>query len=227
MSMCIGSHPKVNYVGDVDLADLIDGKYKKGDVLHAVVWTARYSLINEYFPNNRYIFMLRDLRGVVSSMLDLEWSEKYAAAEICRSLLGITDWRKQYEATGYLVDVHKNPVMTATACAYLKSYQLVLYRQKSLNVLPVRYEEFVKNPSSTLEEVLNFLGLSWSVRVLQHDDLMEGDEFAGNDPKRPIDTASVDKWKSRLSESEILTVLDTVKCLDGIFDGFAKDYELI
>lgn len=235
MSMILGAHPDLTLKGDVDLPDILSGTCQHGDVIHAVIWTARHSLFREAIPNARYIFMLRDIRAIVSSMLELgtpglSWAEQFAIPEIARAITGISNWNSQHRVIPYLGSIyHDGDILkAATVCAYLKSYMLREYIRHEMRVYPVRYEALVACPRETLEKVAEFLEVEWSDNFLSHS-LFQGDtkEFAGNDPNRPIDAASVYKWRSILTGDKVERIATVVEELDDIFYGFAKNNAIL
>lgn len=232
MSMILGSHPFLTFKGDPDLPDILDGTYHSGDVLHAVAWTARHKILKEHVPQVRYIFMLRNIYAVVSSMVSLgssiSWSEQFAVPETARAISGISSWHSRHCVIPYLGDMYRSNdlLKLSTVCAYLKSYMLREYVRSEMDVYAVRYEELVNNPKGILAKVMDFLGLEWDDTLLNHHNIQTGKPFAGNDPNRSIDTESIDKWRSRLSDSDVEKISATVEELDSIFYGFANNHRL-
>ena len=220
MTLVLGAHPDLRRRQDSDLTNLVYGDYEERDVVHGVIWTARYQIL----PQAKYIFMIRDIRAVVSSMLSFNWAELFAVEEIARALLGVSDWEKQYRLIPVLGKYYreKNLIKLATMCAYLKTYMLHEYQTHNLSVYPVRYEDLVRNPKEILSGVLSFLGVAWDDNVLLHHRNVSEPVFAGNDPARPIDVNSIDKWHSLLSDDAKRDIAETTRELDDIFDGWAQ-----
>ena len=57
MSMILGSHPYLENRGDVDLPEIMSGGLSRGDVLHSVIWTARYKLISQTYPDAKFVLL--------------------------------------------------------------------------------------------------------------------------------------------------------------------------
>jgi hypothetical protein len=69
----------------------------------------------------------------------------------------------------------------------------------------VRYEELVLRPEAVLRELLDWLGVQWSDRVLDHHTVQVGRGGrviveGGNRIDDPIDVSRVDKWHRRMSD---------------------------
>ena len=229
MSWILGAHPKLNNLGDVDLPDVIGGEYSPGDVLHANFWTARYQLISESHSNVKYVFMLRNLLDVVSSMLVLDWGIEFIAEETARALIGVSDWYQQHRALHFWKKamVEENRVAGLTLGAYLKSYMLQEYIDHGLSVHPVFYEELVSFPEAITRALAKWLKLEWSSDMLDHHVSAENGSFTGNDLRRSIDTGSVGAWRNRMTPRQTDQVHETTRIMDGEFGNFATEWGII
>jgi len=175
------------------------------------ILTRRYEVLNKMFPEAKYIFMQRDIRSVVSSMLKLKvndgrsWAETHSIREIEKSLISI----KSKKNRDYLYKKHikfiKNEdiVSTTILCAYLKKYLIVELRDEGLDVFECQYEKLVNNPEKIINEILLFLDLPWDSRVLEHHKLHKGIAIGDTNRKRSIDALSLNKWKEHLTDQEI------------------------
>jgi Flp pilus assembly protein TadD len=78
-----------------------------------------------------------------------------------------------------------------------------------LNVHIVRYESLVENPEATLRPVIEFLGLDWDEKLLDHQRTAVGRGHIPNTSydqvTRPLNTAAVERW--RRYEEELAPVL--------------------
>lgn len=223
MSMILGAHPALTLKGDPDLSNILRGDYGERDVLHAPVWTARYALIHAAQPDAKYIYMLRDIRAIVHSMMSLgnpSWADNHAVEETARAIACLDDWRIEFRVIPLLSRkwMGGDSLKNATLCAYLKSRLFEQYRDAGLIVFPVEYEELVSRPRDVLSCVVDFLGLEWHEDVMRHHALTPGKEFAGNDPKRPIDTAPAHRWAHEMSIEDQGRVMSIVCELDKIFN---------
>jgi len=229
MSMILGAHPQLKLRGDLDLPEILNGPCAENDVVHSVAWTARHALIKQSCASPKCVFMLRNIPAIVGSMMALgspSWAQQYSFAEIARAIIGISEWYNQHCIISYTVPIFRdNDILrAATVCAYLKSYMIVEYRKSGLATRGVRYEDLVSNPKDTVTQIARFLKINWSDNLLRHHEICDGGAFAGNDPKKRIDTASVNKWKNQLSSSQTDVILSVVRDMDAIFDGFSHNY---
>jgi hypothetical protein len=75
-------------------------------------------------------------------------------------------------------------------------------------LLVIRYENLVAQPRVELQRVCRHISIPWRTEVMSHhlsaDSQVDriGRAIGGTDPRRPIDTNSIDSWKRRLTPKE-------------------------
>ncbi len=87
------------------------------------------------------------------------------------------------------------------------------------DVLPLRYEDLVKNPESVLQRVCEFAGLDFSPAMLafyENTFLLEdyrrspvGDPIIANQPE-PANSRTVNEWEKRLEKEDIQALIDVL-----------------
>ena len=213
LGLILDSHPDIKMHEEEDSYALL--KIKGGQNVKLIegfkipVWTSRYRFLKKAFPHSKVVYLRRDLRSIVSSMLRLKSGSlscvsRYGWREIERSISFVSDLRtRNFFLKTYSACRHKNDEVTAAAlCAYLKMYLLEEYFKIGLNVLECWYEDLVIQPENETRHIFEFLGLKWSPEVLHHHEKHEGIAIGGTRKNRPIDVASTMKWQSQLTEIE-------------------------
>jgi hypothetical protein len=108
-------------------------------------------------------------------------------------------------------------IFVGALCWRLKNELPNLYKIANIPFLSIRYENLVSYPRQEVSAILEYLNLPWHEDVLCHNLLHQGVLVGQTNASRPIDTASIGKWKQIFSERE----LDIV---DEITGGLAKSF---
>lgn len=129
------------------------------------------------FPNAKFIYMVRDGRDVVYSLMT-QLKEDFTQNKI-KSYL--TTW------SYYNNEVFKQ--CTKVGKRYCKI---------------VKYEDLVNKTENVLRDVVKFLDISWSDELLNHEKyvgnkvVISDSEWSSNQIKQPINSNSVNKWVGKL-----------------------------
>jgi len=176
------------------------------------------SFRNFYRHGHRILFMHRDVRDVVASMLRLEqpdggmWIDRYGRRILAERMRERTFAARYAHLLAWLKNRDFPPHAVAALYWCYKSEAYLDYRAAGLPVLGVRYERLVHQPEQTLRAVLEFLGSEWSECVLSHPAFRHGElrsdglAIGGTDPKRAIDTTSVGNFSDVLRPGELSDV---------------------
>lgn len=173
------------------LPAMLKAFFSKTNVTHstAIYKNNRYinhvETIRELFPDARFIFMLRDPRGVFNS------AQRHM------------DIRTQQA-------MNKNPVLAAyifrKTCINVRKFM----HEPWFHFL--KYEDLITNPESELERLLNFLGSDGRSRIKGPTEYLIPESQKGlheNMNQAPI-KGIADKWKQELSNSNIWTIQSAV-----------------
>jgi hypothetical protein len=133
------------------------------------------------FPDAQYINLVRDPRGAVASQSRMGWDAPEVAVPAA-----IARWEAAIERTDHFA-------------AALRPDQL----------LDVRYEDMVGDPHATLRRVCDFAGLAAddpAIEAMLAAD--RGRTYRGIHERlnQPVTTASVERWRERLTAEEIALV---------------------
>lgn len=178
---------------------------------------------NFYRPGERIVFLHRDVRDVVASMLRLrqpdgsKWIDRYGRPILSARLQEETFRARYTEAIRHLAERNFSPHAVAALYWRYKTDAYFDYETAGLPVLALAYERLVTEPRRELAAVLAFLGVSWDEHVLMHPKMPHGERrsdhrmIGGTDPERPIDVASVGRFGDVLGAAE----LDDIQVIAG------------
>ena len=140
-----------------------EGNLKTIEGFKIPVWTSRYRFLKKAFPHSKVVYLRRDLRSIVSSMLHLKagpssWVSAHGWREIERSISFVTDLHtRNFFLKTYSVCRHENDeVVVAALCAYLKMFLLEEYYKIGLSVLECWYEDLVIHPENETRRIFEF-----------------------------------------------------------------------
>lgn len=135
--------------------------------------------ITGLFPKSKWVFMVRDGRAVVHSIL---------SRKITITGYNNKDPQEALESWNNLVESMNEQ------CSSIGSERCIL----------VRYEQLVLHPRKTMERLLGFLGLPWEETVLHHEQFINQDgdngikvsnrERSSDQVVKPINIAALTQW---------------------------------
>lgn len=219
MALMLDSHPDVRVYGEQHGA--YDFKKEWSDDTIPVAgfqvpgWAelfVEYDCVRELLEDKwPLIFMLRDVRDVVSSMRNLgrdhvshnRKSQREWLDDPARSL------RKKY---GEELLSSKSPeVWLAVYWKYKTDFYFDMLDQ-GYKVLGVSYEALTTEPRKEIEKIAQFLELPWHNNLLNHHQLehefivKDGGVMGNTDQHRPIDTASIGH-RALLTDKQLAEVM--------------------
>lgn len=119
-----------------------------------------WSDVLHLYPNSKYICMIRDLRDIVQSFINLNNNLKslHSLTSTYKLLPALAD----HEKFSYFFDEE------SSLCSALHQEiprMMELYENDSKKVIFIRYEDFTKNPKHTLNKLYDFLNIDY----FEHD----------------------------------------------------------
>jgi len=174
-----------------------------------------YGRFKNFYRSDPVIFMIRDVRDVISSMRSLvypdgqSWLKKYGLPILLFNLQQ-TSKANRYVSDMKLVEDESFSDCTVGALYWKFKTEVIFdYLDQGLDLLPVVYETFVSDPKNILENIVRFLGIPWEESLLNHPRYDHGDldqkglSIGGTDPKRAIHGQSIGVYRYGLSVSEL------------------------
>ena len=132
-----------------------------------------------HFPESRYVFLVRDPRDMA-----LTWKEAHSAhgAVIAGARQWLEDQRRSLEVYGFLKDLEK--------------------------IIMITFEALISNPEQAARQICSFLGIEFSLQMLEFHSKEIVGENAGRlsgwrDLQKPIIKDNFNLYKTKLSETEI------------------------
>lgn len=188
-------------------------------VLKAPNLTYCYNQVAEAFPNAKIVYMLRDIRDVVASMINLN------TVPILKNQLAYILASRDLERTfpkevsllrrsNWIV----KPYLKLALIAKIKMSLAQCFEDNGLDVIEVRYEELVSHP----EQIIKHLGIPDTDQCLRYHEVLYGDGPGGTRRDQPLEKTSIGKWKSSLSHRQV----EKMRELVGDFMEPVADREL-
>jgi len=179
-------------------------------------WLIESEHYRQYYRQDPILFMMRDVRDVITSMLKLKTGQgpflnnALEAVEIKwpndpHRKFKMLHWE---EYTRICQQDHPNLRKAALFWRYKTSRYLEMVKM-GYPVLPVFYEKLVNHPKECLNLVTQFLEIPWHDSLLQHhqkihDEVFKGLAVGNTKVDRKIDTTSVKKWQFTAEEEKAI-----------------------
>lgn len=149
------------------------------------------------------LFLIRDWRDVVASMLKLDgWLDRHGWPIIAAKMADTPGFSARWaEALAICARSANRPVAIGALYWAYKNEAVFDYLAKGYPVLPVRYERLVRTPQQQIPALCSFLDLPFAPAMLDHTTARHREVFdsgltVGNtDPARRISDTSVAQWQ--------------------------------
>lgn len=222
MRLILDSHPQVCGLGEERAYAAIEQGYQPEPpaewlAVPIPIWTeliVDYVAVADLIRDAKLLFMLRDVRDVVASML--RWRDWIEGEVLAKFDLWMTDSGRRFARTFGEEAQRWRGDRIASAALFWKYKTSTFFELQRLDwpVLGVSYERLVSDPQPSLCRMLRFLGLPWHDDLLRHHELFHSEVDAtglamgDTQADRAIDTDSVGRWKQVLSPAESQLILD-------------------
>ncbi len=176
------------------------------------------------------VFLIRDVRDTVASMISLDLGRSSWLDAWGRPILEDKIARDPGFADRFAPEIARlrasgdDPASVGALYWLYKNRCVLDYRARGWPIVPVRYEALAADPEPSLSRIVEALGLPWDSGLLAHPSRPHSEVFAdgrtvgGTDPSRPIDDASVGRWRSVLSDAQERAILEMVGDLPARID---------
>ncbi len=180
-------------------------------ILKAPNLTYSYREIPHALPGAKIVYMFRDIRDVVSSMIALKRIP--ILKNQLRHILPSKDLATMFPTELSLLqqdDKKVKPHIKMALVAKIKMSFIQLFRDNGSHVINVRYEDLIGHPEYVIPLVLKKLGMPYAEECLHHHEVYRGVGPGGTQRGRPIDEESKGKWKERLRQEQENEIWDFV-----------------
>jgi hypothetical protein len=180
-----------------------------------------------FYENEPLIFMIRDVRDVVCSMMELKagknsWIETWGIPIVKYQIENLKGFNERFSSEiSLLKESEFSPYATAAFFWKYKNESYFKYLDLGFPMVKIFYEKFVEKPTPYLKSILNLLELNWEDSLLQHH-LLEhsqvdkrGMAIGNTDSTRKISDFHKARYKEELTQDQINEILlisgDTMK----------------
>jgi hypothetical protein len=160
--------------------------------------TNHLPLLAEYFPDSKYILIIRDGRGVVNSYMENRWGLG------TNVYTGTLRWQEEV------------------------NLQMAFVERFNANSMTIRYEDLIANLSTILPEICHFMGIKFEENMLSYykGDAGFGLNKENRHTNKAPDTRLAEKWKSKLSVRQI-GIIDGVAKNELALNGYALEQQAV
>ena len=160
--------------------------------------TYKLDTLRNCFPDSKYILIIRDGRGVVSSYMDNRWGLGTTA------YTGALRWQKE----------------VALQMAFAEKMQGLC--------LTIRFEDLLQNLPEVLVQLCEFIGIEFSAQMLEfHNKKLDFQVNRENiNTTKPADQLHIYKWRKALSAREI-ALIELVASQELEANGYTLDRDTI
>nr|CAH7715005.1 unnamed protein product [Callosobruchus chinensis] len=158
----------------------------------------------ELFPNAKFIFMVRDGRATVHSII---------TRKVTITGFDLTNYRQCIKKWNSAVESMNNQ------CRELGPSRC----------LRVPYEQLVLHPRKWMDKVLRFLDVRWDDSVLHHEDFINKEvklskvERSSDQVIKPVNMEALDKWVGHIPEDVVRDMADLAPMLSVLgYDPYAN-----
>jgi hypothetical protein len=185
--------------------------------------------LRECLPGARFIFVMRDPRAVVASMLEV--GRKYRRELRLGSVAGAAGQVLRGDASRKAA-VFIPPAFTRStrrAVEYINALWAQGQAARGANVLVVYYEDLVTRPEQSIRTLMDFLSLPFEDGLLhiqekQIDmpDFKSGEQFwyTKEQLQTPIATDRLDKWRQTLTGYDLYVISRHLTLIPGLTDRY-------
>ena len=168
--------------------------------------------IDRAFPDAQYIFLLRDPRAVISSMLE-GWDHTFKKPQLTPILKTLCNNRINhwsYPAPPGWKEVVQKQLPEICAWSWQKhiEYPLSFFQKKKSDVVIVRYEDLVADPLSSIEKLSKRFALKFSKNVEKY---LQSPKLSSTTISKP----GPEKWRKN-RQNEIESILPQIEKLSTL-----------
>ncbi|XP_070500333.1 protein-tyrosine sulfotransferase [Chironomus tepperi] len=164
------------------------------------------SYVIELFPNAKFIFMVRDGRGTVHSII---------SRKVTITGFDLTNYRQCMQKWNQAITTMHDQ------CKEIGKDRCLM----------VHYEKLVLQPKKSMEEILEFLEIPWNDSVLHHEDFINKEngvalskvERSSDQVIKPINLEALTKWVGHIPEDVVQDMANLAPMLSTLgYDPYAN-----
>jgi hypothetical protein len=184
------------------------------------------------YRGQKILFLVRDYRDTISSMLKLpgrkkSWLEEWGEAILEAHVEYGDGFPEKWARELAMCRAAPNRLVAIGALYWkFKNAALLRYVERGYPVLAICYERLVTHPEEQLRRVCTFMGIGFTDELLRHPahshrEILDNGLAVGNsDPKRLIDAAFVGQWPSYLEPQDVAFAQEMVEALPSLITRY-------
>lgn len=180
-------------------------------VLKAPNLTYCYERMVGAMPTSKIIYMVRDIRDVVASVMSLEHVP--ILKNQLRFISSHRDLARLFPNEITFLNQSCEPTQEWIKMAVVAKIKMSLtgqFKEQGYDVIDVKYEDLVSRSAMVIPDVLDRLGLPAAEECLHHNDVLHGVGPGKTQRSRPIDPHSIGKWRQTMSCEQANRVWENV-----------------
>jgi len=204
LELILNSHPNIQIIGDPNIfgrryqikEDIKLFGHKTLDLTH------RYYFFKERYPRAKFLFLVRNVKSLISSILNF-YSWEFISRKIEESFWYISSSKFRRNLLEEFRGTKGDKLLELAFYIHNMFYIYEEYKREKLDILFIKYEHLIKNSQKEITRILNFLNLSWHSNTLKHHFFHKGVFNNGIDSQRSLDSSSLYLWKDKFTQNEI------------------------
>lgn len=175
--------------------------------------------VKNFYHGEPIIFIVRDVRDVVCSMMELQvgekpWVKRWAIPIINYWIDNSKEFRTRYSSE--ISQVRNSKYSDLATCSLFwkfKNASYFRYLELDFPILKISYEQLAKNSRKVISSILSFLNLDWQDSLMTHHlvvhNEIDKDGFAigRTNSRKPISSFHVSRYQQELTEEQSTEIL--------------------
>jgi hypothetical protein len=168
-----------------------------------------------FYRREPIIFIVRDVRDVICSMLELKadkkpWVKQWGIPITNYWIDNSVEFRKQFQSEISKIQTSKD--IDIATCAFFwkyKNFSYYKYLDQKFPMIMIKYEDLVNNPKDIISSIISFLSLEWDDMLMEHHLLQHpetdpnGMAIGNTNSKKPVSSFHVGRYHNELTENQL------------------------
>ena len=169
--------------------------------------TYRFVQLSGHHPKPKVVFMARDVRAVVASMLQLSHID--ILGNQIKQIVAIPQVANGLKAElEFLLDGSKPHFLRLAMVWKIKTAIYKDFQAVGLNPYVLKYEDLIRNTQANTADILAYCGLTAQGGSLDYTQVMQGQGPGNTSREVPVNSRSLFKWKNKISPDQALSIME-------------------
>jgi hypothetical protein len=169
--------------------------------------TYRFVQLSRHHPRPKVVFMVRDVRAVVASMMQL--SRIDILGNQIKQIVAIPQVANGLKTElEFLLDDSKPHFLRLAMVWKIKTGIYKSFQAVGLKPYVLKYEDLIRNTQVNTAHVLDYCGLTAQCGSLDYTQVMQGQGPGNTSREVPVNSRSLCKWKNKISPDQALSIME-------------------